>query len=365
MLKRIGENLHLAVTILLALGLAPALLAAKLPLRFDWPHFLQTFWLGLTIQSAVFASLLYVIGFPLRETIQPLWQRYWNQKPRFLILFLLFVQFYWLFGLKAFLFLSVVAVAILELAERTRNQPEGFRRALLSFLVPATYWFIGLFLVFILNQAVIAVRPYRSNDAALNRLDSWILFGATVSELAHKAFMVLPLALFRFLDLLYFAMFAQAGAALIILGIRVGRDRALQFVATGLTAGYISLGIYFLWPSLSPFYTCPLHFEVLPKTLLSYSVQQQLLAYVTLLRQGGTLAEIGTGYFIAFPCMHIATPVIALWFLRRWRRVATTLLGLNILLCAAIVLLEYHYVVDLIGGVAVAALAIVMVDRRE
>jgi membrane-associated phospholipid phosphatase len=108
-----------------------------------------------------------------------------------------------------------------------------------------------------------------------------------------------------------------------------------------------------------------LHFEVLPKTLLSYSVQQQLLAYVTLLRQGGTLAEIGTGYFIAFPCMHIATPVIALWFLRRWRRVATTLLGLNILLCAAIVLLEYHYVVDLIGGVAVAALAIVMVDRRE
>ncbi|MBZ5516338.1 MAG: phosphatase PAP2 family protein [Acidobacteriia bacterium] len=365
MLRKIGENLHFALTILLAIGLVPALLAAKLPIRFDWPRLLETFWLGLNIQSVFFASLLYIICFPIRETIQPLWRRYWNQKVRFLILFLLFVQLYLLFGLTAFLFLSVVAVAILELAERTRNQPGGFGRALFSFLIPATYWFIGLFLVFILNQAVIAVRPHRANDAVLNRLDSWILFGATVSELAHKAFTALPLMLYRFLDLLYFAMFAQAGGALIIIGLRIGRERALQFVATVLTAGYIALAIYFLWPSLSPFYTCPAHFEILPKALLSYSVQQQLLAYVTLLREGGKLGEIGTGYFIAFPCMHIATPVVALWFLRQWRRLAVTLLGLDILLCAAIVLLEYHYVVDLIGGVAVAALAIAMVDGRE
>ena len=86
---------------------------------------------------------------------------------------------------------------------------------------------------------------------------------------------------------------------------------------------------------------------------------------MTLLCEGGKLGEIGTGYFIAFPCMHIATPVVALWFLRQWRRLAVTLLGLDILLCAAIVLLEYHYVVDLIGGVAVAALAIAMVDGRD
>ena len=42
-----------------------------------------------------------------------------------------------------------------------------------------------------------------------------------------------------------------------------------------------------------------------------------------------------------------------------------TLLALDVLLCAAIVLLEYHYFVDLLGGVAVAALAILMVDRRS
>jgi membrane-associated phospholipid phosphatase len=60
--------------------------------------------------------------------------------------------------------------------------------------------------------------------------------------------------------------------------------------------------------------------------------------------------------------MHIASPIIALWFLRQWRRLAIILLMLDVLLCFAIVLLEYHYVMDLIGGIAVAALAILMVD---
>ena len=74
-LKIIGEKAHLALTVLLAVSLAPALMAAKLPLKFDWAHFLGTFWVGLTIQSAFFACLLYPVGFPFRETIQPIWAR--------------------------------------------------------------------------------------------------------------------------------------------------------------------------------------------------------------------------------------------------------------------------------------------------
>lgn len=66
---------HFVATGFLMLALFPALIVAKLPLRFDWPHFLKTFWLGLTIQSAFFACLLFVVGFPLRETIHPVWAR--------------------------------------------------------------------------------------------------------------------------------------------------------------------------------------------------------------------------------------------------------------------------------------------------
>jgi membrane-associated phospholipid phosphatase len=52
-----------------------------------------------------------------------------------------------------------------------------------------------------------------------------------------------------------------------------------------------------------------------------------------------------------------------LWFVRKWRRLAYILLALDALLCVAIVLLEYHYVIDLIGGVVVAAFAILLNHR--
>ena len=346
------------------LALLPALRAAGLPLTFDWPHFFKTFWLGLTIQSAFFACLLYVAGFPLRETIAPVWERYRRQKARLLILAALWAQLYYLFGLNGLTFLSLVSIAILELAERTRDEPGGFTRAVTSIALPGVYWFIGLVLVFCLNQAVISLKPHAANDAVLHQLDSWLLFGSTVPEIAHRAYKELPRELFSFLDLLYFAMFAQVGAALILIALKVDMRRGFQFVATVVTASYLSLLIYWLWPSLSPFYTCIGHFDALPQTLRSYPIQQQLLAYVSNLRDQRPIGEIGAGYFIAFPCMHIAAPLISLWYLRHWRRLALILGALDLVLCFAIVLLEYHYVLDLIGGAAVAALAIMLNDSH-
>lgn len=360
--KIIANNLHFGMTALLLLLIVPALKAAGLPLKFDWPHFFKTFWLGLTIQSAFFACLLYVAGFPVRETIEPVWARYRKQKVRLVILAALWAQLYYLFGPTGLLFLSLVSVAILELAERSRDEPGGFTRAMTSIALPGVYWFTSLVLVFSLNQAVIALKPHAANDALLNQLDSWLLLGSTVPEIAHHAYKSLPTGILSFLDLLYFAMFAQVGAAMILIALKLGRRRAFQLVATVATAGYLSLIIYYLWPSLSPFYTCAGHFEALPGTLRSYPIQRQLLAYVSNLRGHQPIGEIGAGYFIAFPCMHIAAPLISLWYLRQWRRLAGILIALDVVLCFAIVLLEYHYVADLLGGVAVAATAVVLMN---
>lgn len=43
--------------------------------------------------------------------------------------------------------------------------------------------------------------------------------------------------------------------------------------------------------------------------------------------------------------MHLASPPIAIWYLRQWRRLAFILLALDAVLCVAIVLLEYGYMV--------------------
>jgi hypothetical protein len=59
--------------------------------------------------------------------------------------------------------------------------------------------------------------------------------------------------------------------------------------------------------------------------------------------------------------MHLVQPLIALVFLRRWPRIAATFLAFNIVLIPCILLLEQHYVVDLIGAVPLAMLALAMV----
>lgn len=75
---------------------------------------------------------------------------------------------------------------------------------------------------------------------------------------------------------------------------------------------------------------------------------------------------IGLDYFIGRPCMHLVQPIIVLWYLRTWKRMAAVLLAFDLLLIPAILILEQHYVVDMLGGVAVAILALWMVrDRSE
>jgi hypothetical protein len=51
--------------------------------------------------------------------------------------------------------------------------------------------------------------------------------------------------------------------------------------------------------------------------------------------------------------------------MRRWKRIVYCLIAYDILLIPAILLLEWHYVVDLIGGVAVALIAIWINNSRE
>jgi L-lactate permease len=71
---------------------------------------------------------------------------------------------------------------------------------------------------------------------------------------------------------------------------------------------------------------------------------------------------ISTDYFIAFPCMHIAQPLIVMWFMRRWKRILIVLCAYDCLLILSILLLEWHYLVDIIGGILVAGIAIAITD---
>jgi hypothetical protein len=351
----------------LAAAIVPAMHLARLPVRFNWPAFLQVYWVVFPFQSILAAIVLYLIGFSAEDTLQPLWLRYSRDKRRFLLLapFLLILTLLCVYfaSLQLLPYMIVLAIGILELFDRTQNRPGFLSVALSSALLPALYLFSGIVLLFAYNDVAVASRPYVSYDAFFERVDSWILAGATVPGIVHQAVHFLPLQIYKFLEFIYYyCMFPQVGAALILLAFHRGRQEALRFTGTVLTAYYFAIALFWMWPSQGPFFLCQGHFSDFPSGLLTYTVQRELLSQASALWAAKGLSSVSLDYYIAFPSMHIAAPLIVAWYLRRWRRILALLLAVDLLIVVSVVLLEWHYVVDILGGLAVACVSILLVD---
>jgi hypothetical protein len=357
------RDLHYAISALLALALIPLLVKLNLPVDFDWAKLASAYWLVLAAQSIFVSTLLYLIGSPARETWVPAIQRLRQNKARIVFWLVYFVILFWQLTWVKALVLTVDTIAILELRERLK--PRDYRKALWAVFLPAGYLFAGFLLVFACNDIILSVRFFGTADAMFNAMDKWLLRGAGVSSLCHWAVHTFPVSFFRFLEFIYFGMFAQIGAALLLSSLYYGKARGLRFVGTILIAYYLALALFYVWPSQGPYYLCSIHFSDFPNTLQVYATQKQSIVNSQSLWNHVRIPRISTDYYIAFPCMHIAQPLIALWFLRGWKRIAIVLAVYDVLLLAAILLLEWHYVVDILGGVLVAFVAIALTDSRD
>jgi hypothetical protein len=251
--------------------------------------------------------------------------------------------------------LTADTLAILEFRERRKSE---LLPTAIALLLPALYLFAGFLLLFAYNDIIVSVRFNFSYDPFFSAMDKRLLLGGSVSALSHWAVQTFPIPFFRFLEFIYFGMFPQIGAAIILTGMYGGRKLSLQFVGSILFAYYLALGMFYLWPSHGPYYLCPEHFARFPQALQTYSIQNILMMHALALWNHAPIHRITTDYFIAFPCMHIAQPLIVMWFLRRWKRMLIALCAYDAVLIVAILLLEWHYVVDLIGGVVVAGISI-------
>jgi hypothetical protein len=300
------------MTIVLAAGLVPAFRTAGIPLRFTWKVYFIAFWWSLAFQSMVTAIVLYTIGFPgeLRS----------------------------------------------KLTSRVQNR-ESPREALLALLIPSAYFFLMFILVFSYNDVIAMLRFDGMADVALNRVDSWILGGATISSLVSG----IPVRILKPLEAVYFLMFALVGGCLILLALRCGQSTAMRFVAALATAYYIGLIAFYFVPATGPYYLSAMQRD-------GNYIGDGQIAFVQMLnamKDHKGLQMVGTDYFIAVPCLHLSQPLIAIWFVRKWNRVAVALSIFCLILIPAIILLQQHYVIDLIGGVAVAVVAVAMVSGEN
>lgn len=351
---------HYWVSLLLCAALVPVLRSQHLPLKFDWTTLFVAYWFVLTVQAIFLATLLYLIGLPRRQTWEPLIARYRQTPVRLAFTLLYFAILAWAIGVTKALVLTLDTITLLEL--RDRQKFAGVRHAAAAIVPPAAYFFFGFLMVLAYNCAIVSIRFNFANDPALAAIDHWLLRGHSVGDVAHWAVRVFPLSFFRFLEFIYFGMFPQIGAAMILIALCVGRRRALQLAGTLLMSYYLALTIFYLWPSQGPYYLCPNHFSRFPATLQAYTIQKTLITDALARWHHEALIRIPTDYFIGLPCMHVAQPLIVIWFLRRWRRMVIALAAYDLLLVAAIIMLEWHYFIDILAGVFVAALAIVIID---
>jgi hypothetical protein len=353
---------HYWVSALLGVALIPLLRQLNLPVEFDWLKLGSAYWLVLTAQSIFVATLLSLFVFAPELPISPL-QLFRREAARVPLVLIYFLVLWWALAWVKALILTVDTVALLEFFRRLK--PEARRKAAGAVLLPALYLFVGFLMVFAYNDVILSVRFFGATDAAFNAMDKRLLHGVSVSDLCHWAARSFSVSFFRGLEFIYFGMFSQIGAALILTGLYDGRRKAFRFAGTILAAYYMALALFYFWPSQGPFYLCPTHFSVFPGQLQTYALQKWSIANSLALSRHVQVRRISTDYYIAFPCMHIAQPLVVIWFLRRWKPIVAVLAAYDVFLVVAIILLEWHYVVDIVAGVLVAGLAIAAVDGSE
>lgn len=354
--------LHYWVSLLLLAGLVPVLRSQHLPLKFDWITLSVAYWLVLAAQSVFLAGLLACIGMP-SQTLPPLINRYRQNWPRIIAVVLYFAILTWATTVTKSLILTVDTIALLEFYDRERSR--GVSRIARAIFLPAAYLFFGFLMVLAYNCAIVSLRFSFEADPALAAIDRWLLHGYAVWELTHWSLRVFPLSFFKFLEFIYFGMFPQIGAAIILVALSDGRSRALQFVGTILLSYYFALAIFYVCPAVGPYVLCPGHFSSFPTDIRSYTIQKTLLSHALALYHHQPLGRISMDYFIAIPSMHIVQPLIVLWFLRRWKPIVVVLAVYDVVLVAAILFLEMHYVIDLVVGIALAALSIAICGARS
>jgi hypothetical protein len=350
---------HYFLSCLLVVASIPGFKAAGLHLSINWQRLIPIYWVGFGTRSILAAVILAAIGLPSKITIKPVWAHFSAQKPRLIIFGAFIVWAFWKFGVYLGLVWISVALVSTELYDRGEAKLRTVARPVVSVILPAMYLFGGLIIVFVYNHLIAAVRDPGGYDWLFLKMDSYLLHGGTISDLARKVSLRLSSRTFAFTEIVYYRMFDQVGAAILLISVSQGAKRGLRLVGTLLTAYYIALLMFYLWPSMGPFYTCPDHFAHFPQWLVTYGTQQNLVSNVKFLAgQYKGLGQVNTDYFIAFPSLHIALTIMVLWFMRRWKRIVWVLIAYDVVLVPAILLLEWHYVVDLIGGAAVAAIAI-------
>jgi PAP2 superfamily protein len=356
--------IHWFATALMAAAIGPLYRLAGLPLGMDLAGMATTYWCVFSFQAVFLATLLYVVDRPINQTLLPVTERYRQQKLRVPLLMLVLICLSFRFAWSTVGMLAIDMIALAELLDRG---PVRFGKRTLDVLIPAGYLFFGLLLVFALNHAIAGMKFAAAWDPIFDHLDRR-MFGVTVSEIADWSSGHLPQWTWRLASFTYYSLFGEVGAVLIITALAAGRYEAFRYAGAILTAYFGALICFYLMPTIGPFALRTVDSTNWGWLTQIYQGQRVLVVYAGLVWHHvpvpGLSRVQSAEYYIGFPSMHVAMSTIALWFMRRSRAALAALMVFNVWLLAGIILLECHYILDILGGIGIAAIAIAL-NRKK
>lgn len=346
------------------LFVVPLFHLARLPLRIDIKGMAGAYWGGTLVGASFFAIVYAVIVLPFELTLIPFLRRVQQQKARIVITLVLASMMIFLMGWMLGLIVTVSVLGISELLER---RADGFTLALAGVFFPALYLFCGLVVVSLFNHALAGIRYAATYDELFSRLDQ-LVFHANVANIVHWSMSHLPLGFFRFLEVVYYGMFAQITATLVFIVLRGNQHYGVRYVRTLLTCYAIAVTVFAICPVKGPYSIGMLHQMTYPRSLPTFWAEEGFLERVRALYAHNLTPDMlwvtFKDYYVGFPSLHTALPIVALWFLRPWKKLARPLVFCYVvLLLPSIVLLEWHFLMDIAGGFVTAFLSIWLVER--
>jgi hypothetical protein len=192
--------------------------------------------------------------------------------------------------------------------------------------------------------------------------DRWLFLGHSPAVLLHD---LLGQHVAAYVLMVVYESFSSLVALALVAALvftRQVRD-GYVYVASAICAWIIGVGCYYLIPSLGPFWSAPGQFHGLPHTMIQDTQARYLAQRADLLAHphaAGAFAQIS-----AFASLHVAFATLVVLMAHHYglHRVAHVLTVFLLGTIVATVYLGWHFAVDDVAGLAIAAVS-VLVGRR-
>jgi hypothetical protein len=214
-------------------------------------------------------------------------------------------------------------------------------------------YFVGYNTVWNLNYVALNLIINRHlYDPFFLKIDLYLyslLYGHAISQIN-----MFPLsksnAIFYILENSYIILIPELFIVAILLLLKDGR--IAQYIIAIFSCYLIGLAIFIIFPALGPFIYYSETFQSAYKHTLTYSTMQMMDSGYKSIKHGLQFNTIG--YFVSMPSLHVATAVVAQWFMAISKIHFWCFLSINFLIIVSTCYLGYHYLIDIPTGILLA-----------